>query len=274
MIANRIRGEYSPTSRSQHWVAEERLFSPGFCEAKVAEVQTAMTQEAGFHWYMEPSGYFLFHTETPLTKKLQLYKAKELKKRNFLRKNGWSWFGDPNCQTRPPSFVRRSWKRSKRNGAVSHSSRCKVRRYKGTAQGGGAELLGKFPCKDFCQVWLEVVGTLSWKYDSRWRWWWWWWWWWWMLFVNEVKDIEHGFQKWRKFVWGCACMCDSRETARHDTPASGRGNWTQNYEALRPKLKMMQEWPGRWKSLDFLHSGRKFFTTFPCLLLVVWLNLV
>ena len=23
-----------------------------------------------------------------------------------------------------------------------------------------------------------------------------------MLFVNEVKDIEHGFEKWIKFVWG------------------------------------------------------------------------
>ena len=132
MIANRIRGEYSTTSRSQHWVADERLFSPGFCEAKVAELQTAMTQEAGFIWYMEPSGYFFFHTEPPLTKKLQLYKAKELKKKEF-----------PSPKMgRPPSFVRRSWKRSKRNGAVSHSSRCKVLRYKGTAQ-RGAELLGE-----------------------------------------------------------------------------------------------------------------------------------
>lgn len=87
MIANRIRGEYSTTSRSQHWVAEERLFSPGFCEAKVAEVQTAMTQEA---LILEPSGYFFSIQKTPLTKKLQLYKAKELKKRNFLRKNRWS----------------------------------------------------------------------------------------------------------------------------------------------------------------------------------------
>lgn len=66
-------------------------------------------------------------------------------------------------------------------------------RYKGTAQGGGAELLGKFPCKDFLS---GLIGSLW-----------------------YVK-LKKRFKMMMMMMW----MCDPEAVAHHDTPASGRGN--------------------------------------------------
>ena len=112
------------------------------------------------------------------------------------------------CVSRPPSFVQRCWKRSKRNGAVSHSSRCKALRCKGAVLWGGvagvhsmAKMSG-YNIYIYMYIYIYII-YISFSYTHqvtsslnkiRFK----------MMMdvINEVEDIEHGFEKWRKFCLG------------------------------------------------------------------------